>query len=108
MAIGSNVPAARRARMQGDAEVEKLISDMQDLIAQIGQPADPALARLCNRVADAVGSARQALSARGAQLQQRAHETFDAGDSYVRDRPWQMIGAAAVAGVVLGLLVSRR
>jgi len=108
MAIGSNDPAARRARMPGDAEIEKLISDMQDLMAQIGQPSDPALARLCNRVTDAVGSTRQALRARGAQLQQRAHETFDVGDSYMRARPWQMIGAAAVAGVVLGLLVSRR
>jgi ElaB/YqjD/DUF883 family membrane-anchored ribosome-binding protein len=33
---------------------------------------------------------------------------FDAGDSYVRARAWQMIGAAAVAGVLLSLLVSRR
>ena len=108
MAIGSNDPAARRARMQGDAEIEKLISEMQDLMARIGQPADPALARVCNTVTDAVDSARQALSSRGAQLQQRAYDTFDAGDSYVRARPWQMIGAAAAAGVILGLLVSRR
>ena len=107
MAIGGN-RAASRARMHGNAGIEKLISDMQDLMAQIGQPAYPALTRLCNRVTDAVGSARHALSARGAQLQQRAYQSFDAGDSYVRARPWQMLGAAAVAGVVLGLLVSRR
>jgi ElaB/YqjD/DUF883 family membrane-anchored ribosome-binding protein len=123
MAIGSNGPgvetrtpgegvrtaceSARRAH-QRDVEIEKLISDIEALIAQIGQPPDPAVARLFNGVKDAVGAARQALGDRGAQLQQRAREAFDAGDSYVRTRPWQMIGAAAVAGVVLGLLVSRR
>ena len=100
--------AARRARMQGDAEIEKLISAIQELIAHIGQSSDPVVVRLAHRVKDAVGTARQTLADRGARLQQRAHEAFDAGDGYVRGRPWQMIGVAAVAGVVLGLLVSRR
>ena len=31
-----------------------------------------------------------------------------ATDEYVHDNPWQAVGIAAVAGVVLGLLISRR
>jgi ElaB/YqjD/DUF883 family membrane-anchored ribosome-binding protein len=31
-----------------------------------------------------------------------------AGDEYVRDRPWQAVGVAAAAGLLVGLLVGRR
>jgi ElaB/YqjD/DUF883 family membrane-anchored ribosome-binding protein len=31
-----------------------------------------------------------------------------ATDDYVHDNPWQAIGAAAVVGLILGALISRR
>ena len=51
---------------------------------------------------------RAAGAQRDAQLQRRARDALEANDSYGRWRPWPVIGAAAVVGVVLGLLVSRR
>jgi ElaB/YqjD/DUF883 family membrane-anchored ribosome-binding protein len=29
-------------------------------------------------------------------------------DSYVRENPWQVVGIAAVVGVLLGVMMSRR
>jgi ElaB/YqjD/DUF883 family membrane-anchored ribosome-binding protein len=98
--------AARRAA--GNPEVEKLIADVEELINQLGDSRDPAVASLCTRVAGAVDNARRALNDRAAQVQRRARAAFAAGDSYVHEQPWEALGAAAVAGLVVGLLLFRR
>jgi ElaB/YqjD/DUF883 family membrane-anchored ribosome-binding protein len=59
-------------------------------------------------VAGAVDNARRALNDRAAQVQRRARAAFAAGDSYVHEQPWEALGAAAVAGLVVGLLLFRR
>ena len=38
----------------------------------------------------------------------RAKDAARATDDYVRDNPWQAIGAAAAVGFLVGMLVSRR
>jgi ElaB/YqjD/DUF883 family membrane-anchored ribosome-binding protein len=41
-------------------------------------------------------------------VQRQARQALAAGDSYVHEQPWEAIGAAAVAGLLVGLLVLRR
>src|SRR5689334_5948584 len=48
--------AARRARTVGNAEIENLVSDVEELIARLADTADPAIAGLRSRVADTVRS----------------------------------------------------
>ena len=100
--------AARRAQVTGNMEVEKLCADVEELIGRIGQPADPNMAHLCARVAEAVANARRALNTRATLVQRQAHDAFVASDAYVREQPWQAIGVAAVAGVLFGILAFRR
>lgn len=99
--------AARRAQATGNLEVETLCADVEELINRIGQTADPNMAHLCARVAEAVANARRALNTRAAQVQRQARDAFVASDTYVREQPWQAIGAAAVAGVLFGILAFR-
>jgi ElaB/YqjD/DUF883 family membrane-anchored ribosome-binding protein len=98
--------AARRAA--GNPEIEKLIADVEELIDRIGTAQDPAVAHVCARVAEAVASARRALNERASQVQRQAREALSAGDSYVHEQPWEAVGVAALAGLVVGLLVFRR
>ena len=100
--------AARRAQTTGDMEVEKLCADVEELIGRIGQPADPNVAHLCARVAEAVANARRTLNTRASRVQRQARDAFVASDEYVHEQPWQAIGAAAVVGVLIGLLAFRR
>ena len=100
--------AARRAQATGNVEVEKLCADVEELINRIGQSGDPNVAHLCARVAEAVANARRALNTRANQVQRQARDAFVAGDAYVREQPWQALGAAAVVGVLIGLLAFRR
>ncbi len=39
---------------------------------------------------------------------ERARELVTTADEYVRDNPWQAIGAVALLGVTLGYLLARR
>ena len=100
--------AARRAQAAGNVEVEKLIADVEELIDRLGTPADANVATVCAKVAEALVSAKRTLNARATQVQQQARDAMAASDTYVHDEPWRAISAAAVAGLLLGLLVSRR
>jgi ElaB/YqjD/DUF883 family membrane-anchored ribosome-binding protein len=95
-------------RAAGNPEVEQLIADVEALIDRLGDPKDPATAQLCTRVAEAVARARAAVSERAAQVQRQTRDALQAGDAYVRTQPWESVGVAAVAGLVVGMLLFRR
>jgi len=105
---GTARDAATQAGAAASEEVQNLISDVEDLIDRVGEAADPELRRLRSKVAAAVASTKSSL-ADGAELVQRqARETFELGDRYVRNRPWEAIGIAAIAGLAVGFLAARR
>jgi ElaB/YqjD/DUF883 family membrane-anchored ribosome-binding protein len=39
---------------------------------------------------------------------QKAREVVSSADDFIRDNPWQAIGAVALVGVALGYLLARR
>lgn len=47
------------------------------------------------------------VEARAAVVEQARHTAL-ASDAYVRHHPWQVLGVAAAAGVLAGMLLSRR
>jgi len=100
--------AARKARAAGNQEVEKLIGEVEELIARLADTADPGIARLRARLADTLRTTRRAVSESAAQVQRQARGALTAGDTYVREQPWEAIAAAAVMGLVIGFLVFRR
>jgi ElaB/YqjD/DUF883 family membrane-anchored ribosome-binding protein len=98
--------AARRAA--GHPELEQLIADVEALIDRLGEPQDATTAQLCTRVAEAVARARRAVNDRAARVERQTREVLRAGDDYVRGQPWESVGVAAVAGLVVGMLLFRR
>jgi ElaB/YqjD/DUF883 family membrane-anchored ribosome-binding protein len=100
--------AARHAREAGNAEVEKLITDVEELIGQLDESLEPQSARVRAGFTEAVGGARRAIADGATQARRRAGEALAASEGYVRGRPWGAVGAAAIAGLVLGVLAFRR
>jgi ElaB/YqjD/DUF883 family membrane-anchored ribosome-binding protein len=56
----------------------------------------------------ALSAAKSALADSASQVRGQASQITKTTDSYVRDNPWQVVGIAAVVGVVLGVMMSRR
>jgi ElaB/YqjD/DUF883 family membrane-anchored ribosome-binding protein len=97
---------AHQARVAANLEVHRLISDVEELIRRIADAADPELSRLRIKVAAAVAATEQAISQSAERAQLQAKGAFAAADRQVRDRIWGAIGVSAVAGLVIGFLVS--
>ncbi len=100
--------SAAKVRQPGGQEVNNLIADVQDLLGRLSHIADPEIAQLRAKVTEAVAAAKKTLSEGTDQVQRQAKKAITAGDGYVRDQPWQAIGIAAAAGLVIGFLVARR
>jgi ElaB/YqjD/DUF883 family membrane-anchored ribosome-binding protein len=88
------------------AEIKNLIADVEDLIDRVGEATDPEVRRLRSKVADALVSTKQSIADTAENVQRQARDAFDAGDRYVRNRPWEALGIAALAGIAVGFLVS--
>jgi ElaB/YqjD/DUF883 family membrane-anchored ribosome-binding protein len=86
------------------ADLKLVISDAEALLrATVGQAGETAAAARA-KMQETLESAKLKLGPLG----EEAAERVRAADSYVRANPWQAVGIAALAGIALGLLISRR
>ena len=100
--------AAHEAGRTAREQMQILISDVEDLIDRVGDSSDPELRRLRSKVADAVETTKRSIGDGAGQIRRQAREAWAAGDRYVHNQPWEAIGVAALAGIAIGYLVSRR
>jgi len=75
---------------------------------RVSDAADPEVRRLRSKVAAAITTAKKAIAGGVGQVQGQAGEAIEASDRFVRNQPWEAIGIAALAGVAVGFLLSRR
>jgi ElaB/YqjD/DUF883 family membrane-anchored ribosome-binding protein len=100
--------ASREARTAAGREVDRLITDVEELLRRVADAADPELLRLRDKLQETVANTKKAVADGAGEVQRRAKEALQAGDQTVRDRPWEAIGIAALAGIAIGFLVGRR
>src|ERR1700674_1772044 len=99
---------AQKLRSAGGQEVNNLVADVQDLLGRVAHLADPEIARLRLKVEGAIVTAKKAIGEGADQVTRQAKARIKASDRYVREKPWQAISIAALAGLAIGFLVSRR
>ena len=87
------------------ADLRLVISDAEALLrATVGQEAGEAATAARAKMQESLESAKLKLGPLGEEVAEKAR----AADDYVRANPWQAVGIAALAGIALGLLISRR
>jgi ElaB/YqjD/DUF883 family membrane-anchored ribosome-binding protein len=59
-------------------------------------------------IKDALSSATQAVAAGTDTVRRRVQQVAGSTDEFVRIKPWQAVGVAALVGVSLGFLAGRR
>jgi ElaB/YqjD/DUF883 family membrane-anchored ribosome-binding protein len=83
------------------ADLRLVISDAEALLrAAVGDSAEAGRAK----VREGLEAAKLKLG----PLAEEAAEHARAADGYVREHPWGAVGIAVLAGIALGLLISRR
>lgn len=94
------------------SDLKLVIKDAEELLRttgqQVGQQVDStyqaARARFESTLQSAksnLGSAQQTVSARGKDVMETTHQ-------YVQANPWQSVGIGAIAGLVVGFLLTRK
>ena len=103
------------AESANDVSKEKLVADLKVVVAD----AEELLRATASQAGEKVSAARERIQASLATakvklveaervLVEKTRQAAKATDAYVHDNPWQAVGIAAMAGLVLGILISRR
>jgi ElaB/YqjD/DUF883 family membrane-anchored ribosome-binding protein len=103
-----NSPAAHNAADYANRQVNGFLDSVEDLTKALKDVDTPDIARLRAKVKIALVAAKSAVSDTAAQISSTAKQVGQRTDGFVRDNPWQVIGIAAVVGLAVGFLASRR
>lgn len=102
----SNLTATQKEKLMSDLQL--VIGDAEALLRMTSDEVGEGASDLRGRIMDRMNQAKTEL----AHLQQvavaRVKEAGHVTDEYVHENPWKSIGIAAGAGLVIGLLISRR
>jgi ElaB/YqjD/DUF883 family membrane-anchored ribosome-binding protein len=99
---------ARNVQNAASGELKNLIADVEELVGRIGNLKDADVSRVRGKVENALAAAKQSLANGTETARRQARKVAGTADDYVRESPWQAIGIAALAGVAIGYLLSRR
>jgi ElaB/YqjD/DUF883 family membrane-anchored ribosome-binding protein len=101
-------PAARKLGEFANGQVNNFLNSVEDLTNALKDVESPEIARVRTKVKLALVAAKSAAADTASQIRSQAEQVGRRTDTFVRDNPWQVIGIAAVVGLAVGLLTSRR
>lgn len=96
------------AREQIVLDMKAVIADAEELLKATTGATGERITAARARAEETLRAAREKLSRLDDAVVDRAKETARAADEYVREHPWGAVGIAAVAGLLVGVLISRR
>jgi ElaB/YqjD/DUF883 family membrane-anchored ribosome-binding protein len=91
-----------------NGQVTSFLDNVEDLVKALKDVASPDTAKLRAKVQLALSAAQSAATDTAAQIRSRAQVAAKRTDTYVRENPWQVIAIAAVVGLAVGIIASRR
>ena len=96
------------ARDQLVADLKAVVGDAEELLRATKDAAGDKVNAARARAEATLNRARAKLADLDDAFAAQAKYTVRTADEYVHEHPWQAVGIAAAAGLVLGILISRR
>jgi len=90
------------------SDIKVVIADAEELLRATAGQAGEKVAAARARIQDSMDGAKIKLAQFGDASAEKAKAAARATDDYVHDHPWHAVGIAALLGLVLGTLISRR
>jgi len=104
--MSSNSYTAENEQLLQD--VRQVLSNTEDLLHASGDEGGDKAKELRERIGRNLKQAKARLLEAEQAVVGKARVAAKATDQYVHDNPWKSIGIAAGAGLLLGVLISRR
>jgi ElaB/YqjD/DUF883 family membrane-anchored ribosome-binding protein len=90
------------------ADFREVMSDIDALLNATTNKAEGEASALRERIVGRLEAARSRVAAAQHEAADRARRAADVTDHYVHEKPWQAVGIAAAAGLLIGVLIGRR
>jgi ElaB/YqjD/DUF883 family membrane-anchored ribosome-binding protein len=100
--------ATAEARDQLVTDMKTVIADAEELLKATAGAAGDRVSAARARAEETLRSARQKLAQIDDVVIGHAKDAARATDDYVRANPWGAVGVAALAGLLVGVLISSR
>jgi ElaB protein len=92
---------------QLNEQFRELFDGVEDLIKRVSEVQSPEIQKIRAKARVALMMAKSALADGATHVGNRARNAAGTTDDYVREYPWYALGAGALVGFALGVLVSR-
>jgi ElaB/YqjD/DUF883 family membrane-anchored ribosome-binding protein len=99
---------SEQSRSAVEQEWVALKKDLSDLMTRTDLAESPEVKAVMERIRNTVNSVSDTVNSAASQAQHRARESADRVNEYAHSSPWQAAGIAAAAGIVIGVLLSRK
>ena len=100
--------AMSAARDQIVTDMKAVIADAEELLKATASAAGEKAGSIRARAEETLRAAKNRLASLDDEMIDRAKHAARATDDYVHEHPWGAVGIAAVAGLLVGVLISRR
>ena len=90
------------------ADLKVVVADAEELLRATASQAGEKVYAARERIQASLATAKVKLTEAERALLEKSKLAARATDDYVHENPWQAVGIAAAAGLVLGVLISRR
>lgn len=97
-----------RKSEKSSSEWSHFIDDVEALVSRVTDLNDADVEKLRAKVEDSIAGARDSVKRNAQGFQERASQVSHAADEYVHEKPWAIAGIAALAGIAIGLVMTRR
>ena len=98
----------RTAKDYANGQINAFIENVEELTHALKNVDTPEIARVKAKVKIALAAAKSALADGATQVRSQARQVSRTTDTYVRDNPWQVVGIAALIGLLVGIVAARR
>jgi ElaB/YqjD/DUF883 family membrane-anchored ribosome-binding protein len=89
-------------------DLQRVITDAEELLPATAGETEGKVVEMRERIRENLIAAKHKLVDIEESIAVKAKEAARATDEYVHEHPWQAIGTAAGAGLLIGLLIGRR
>jgi ElaB/YqjD/DUF883 family membrane-anchored ribosome-binding protein len=96
------------SRDQLVVDMKAVIAQAEELLQATAGAAGERVGVVRARVEETLRNAREKLSEVDDQVIAQAKDAARATDEYVHEHPWSAVGIAAIAGLLVGVMISRR
>ena len=90
------------------ADLKVVVADAEELLRATAAQAGEKVSAARERIQASLAAAKVKLTEAERALLEKTKEAAKATDEFVHEHPWKAVGIAAGAGLLLGILISRR